>query len=121
MAKRKMTERQPLTTAQRLGSLIKSARDIMRKDKGLNGDLDRLPMLTWIMFLTGILQTSLRLCKIQDVVDHFPEDHPGRGRTRVRTIHQHGMTVRNVDARPNRLFCGIPRGIGAQSVVTTTL
>jgi len=41
----------PLTTAQHLGSLIKSARDIMRKDKGLNGDLDRLPMLTWIMFL----------------------------------------------------------------------
>ena len=41
----------PATTAQRLGSLIKSARDIMRKDKGLNGDLDRLPMLTWIMFL----------------------------------------------------------------------
>jgi hypothetical protein len=23
----------------------------MRKDKGLNGDFDRLPMLTWIMFL----------------------------------------------------------------------
>jgi type I restriction enzyme M protein len=23
----------------------------MRKDKGLSGDLDRLPMLTWIMFL----------------------------------------------------------------------
>ncbi len=42
---------QPLTTAQQLGSLIKSARDIMRKDKGLNGDLDRLPMTTWIMFL----------------------------------------------------------------------
>src|SRR5262249_16724852 len=41
----------PLTTAQRLGSLLKSARDIMRKDKGLNGDLDRLPMLTWLMFL----------------------------------------------------------------------
>src|SRR6266571_7212606 len=39
------------TTPQSLGSLIKSARDIMRKDKGLNGDLDRLPMLTWIMFL----------------------------------------------------------------------
>jgi type I restriction enzyme M protein len=41
----------PMTTAQMLGSLIKSARDIMRKDKGLNGDLDRLPLLTWIMFL----------------------------------------------------------------------
>ena len=42
---------QPMTTAQQLGSLIKSARDIMRKDKGLNGDLDRLPLLTWVMFL----------------------------------------------------------------------
>jgi type I restriction enzyme M protein len=42
---------QPQTTPQALGSLLKSARDIMRKDKGLNGDLDRLPMLTWIMFL----------------------------------------------------------------------
>ena len=41
----------PMTTAQMLGSLLKSARDIMRKDKGLNGDLDRLPLLTWIMFL----------------------------------------------------------------------
>src|SRR5260370_11778963 len=39
------------TTAQSLGALLKSARDIMRKDKGLNGDLDRLPMLTWLMFL----------------------------------------------------------------------
>ena len=41
----------PMTTAQRLGSLIKSARQIMRKDKGLNGDLDRLPLFTWILFL----------------------------------------------------------------------
>jgi hypothetical protein len=39
------------TTAQRLDSIVKSARKIMRKDKGLNGDLDRLPVLTWIMFL----------------------------------------------------------------------
>lgn len=41
----------PVTTVQRLGSLLKSARDLMRKDKGLSGDLDRLPLLTWIMFL----------------------------------------------------------------------
>jgi type I restriction enzyme M protein len=40
-----------LTTTQSLGALLKSARDTMRKDKGLNGDLDRLPLLTWIMFL----------------------------------------------------------------------
>ena len=41
----------PLTTSQQLASIVKSCRDIMRKDKGLNGDLDRLPMLTWVMFL----------------------------------------------------------------------
>ena len=40
-----------ITSSQSLSSLIDSARKIMRKDKGLNGDLDRLPMLTWIMFL----------------------------------------------------------------------
>jgi type I restriction enzyme M protein len=51
MGKARGKESTTLTTAQRLGSLVKSARDIMRKDKGLNGDLDRLPMLTWVMFL----------------------------------------------------------------------
>ncbi len=49
-ARRKAVRRQ-VTTAQRLDRLIKSARRVMRKDKGLNGDLDRLPMLAWIMFL----------------------------------------------------------------------
>ena len=49
MSKKK--EKLPPTTAQQLSSLIKSARNIMRKDKGLSGDLDRLPMITWIMFL----------------------------------------------------------------------
>jgi type I restriction enzyme M protein len=51
LARKKSNPATPLTTAQRLGSLLKSARDVMRKDKGLNGDLDRLPMLTWLMFL----------------------------------------------------------------------
>ena len=41
----------PQTTTQSLGSLLKTAHDIMRKDKGLNGDLDRLPLLTRVMFL----------------------------------------------------------------------
>jgi type I restriction enzyme M protein len=50
MAKAKATKN-GTSTAQQIASVIKSARDIMRKDKGLNGDLDRLPMLTWIMFL----------------------------------------------------------------------
>ena len=44
-----------LTTSQQLASILKSARDIMRKDKGLSGDADRIPMLTWIMFLKFLL------------------------------------------------------------------
>ncbi|MDP9364476.1 MAG: type I restriction-modification system subunit M [Chloroflexota bacterium] len=51
MARTKRAPASAQTTAQQLGSLVKSARDTMRKDKGLNGDLDRLPQLTWIMFL----------------------------------------------------------------------
>src|SRR5579872_6668159 len=51
MARTKTKAEAQKSTAQQLGSTIKSCRDIMRKDKGLNGDLDRLPMLTWIMFL----------------------------------------------------------------------
>src|SRR5438094_1043514 len=50
-AARSKKDQPPPTSAQQLGSIVKSSRDIMRKDKGLNGDLDRLPMLTWIMFL----------------------------------------------------------------------
>jgi len=50
-AKTQNQEAVRVTTSQRLGSLAKTCRDIMRKDKGLNGDLDRLPMLTWVMFL----------------------------------------------------------------------
>lgn len=46
-----MSDQSASTSAQTLSTIIKSARDIMRKDKGLNGDGDRLPMLTWIMFL----------------------------------------------------------------------
>ena len=40
-----------LTTRENLSSLIGTARQILRKDKGLNGDVDRLPLLTWVMFL----------------------------------------------------------------------
>lgn len=52
MAKTKKTnKKQQETKAQKLSGIVKSCRKIMRKDKGLNGDADRLPMLTWIMFL----------------------------------------------------------------------
>ncbi|MFG6086129.1 N-6 DNA methylase [Stenotrophomonas indicatrix] len=51
MARKTKNEKLPQTTAQQLSSLIKSVRQILRKDKGLNGDADRLPLLTWVMFL----------------------------------------------------------------------
>ena len=38
-------------TQARLQSVIKEARNIMRKDAGLNGELDRLPQLAWLLFL----------------------------------------------------------------------
>ncbi len=39
------------TTQARLSSIIKESRNIMRKDAGLNGELDRLPQLAWLLFL----------------------------------------------------------------------
>jgi type I restriction enzyme M protein len=51
MAKKPKKPEVPKSTAQQLGAIVNSCRQIMRKDKGLNGDIDRLPMLTWIMFL----------------------------------------------------------------------
>lgn len=51
MARNGKKSQEPRTTAERLASVIKSCRQIMRKDKGLSGDLDRLPLLTWVMFL----------------------------------------------------------------------
>lgn len=41
----------PQTTRARLQSVIKESRNIMRKDAGLNGELDRLPQLAWLLFL----------------------------------------------------------------------
>jgi type I restriction enzyme M protein len=34
-----------------LSGIIKRARDIMRKDAGLNGDTDRIPQIAWLLFL----------------------------------------------------------------------
>ncbi len=37
-----------------LSAVIKRARDIMRKDAGLNGDLDRIPQFSWLLFLKAL-------------------------------------------------------------------
>lgn len=46
--------KQPPTTRQRLQAVIKECRNIMRKDAGLNGELDRLPQLAWLLFLRAL-------------------------------------------------------------------
>jgi type I restriction enzyme M protein len=46
------TAKSPTQTTQvRLQAVINQSRQIMRKDAGLNGELDRLPQLAWLLFL----------------------------------------------------------------------
>jgi len=44
----------PLTSREQLNATIKSVRDLLRKDAGLAGDTDRLPQLTWLLFLKNL-------------------------------------------------------------------
>ena len=80
----------PTTTAQSLGSLLKSARDIMRKDEGLNGDLDRLPMLTWVMFLKFL--DDLELQRAEEALK-------GRGGLRAKILCDGVLRISPEDAR----------------------
>jgi type I restriction enzyme M protein len=48
----KRTKPAPPTSPQaKLSGVIKAVRDTMRKDAGLNGDIDRIPQLAWLLFL----------------------------------------------------------------------
>ena len=51
------------TSASNLTAIIKSARDVMRKDAGLNGDADRTPQFAWLLFLKAFdeLEESLEV------------------------------------------------------------
>lgn len=51
MARRTKTAPAEQTTQQRLAAVIKQARNIMRTDAGLNGDLERIPQLAMLLFL----------------------------------------------------------------------
>ncbi|MEU2200772.1 class I SAM-dependent DNA methyltransferase [Isoptericola sp. NPDC019482] len=44
----------PTSTRAELSAVIKRARNIMRKDPGLNGDADRIPQLSWLLFLKSL-------------------------------------------------------------------
>jgi type I restriction enzyme M protein len=46
-----MSKKDTAATQARLQAVIKESRNIMRKDAGLNGELDRLPQLAWLLFL----------------------------------------------------------------------
>src|SRR5260370_12046007 len=43
-----------LTSREQINATIKSVRDLLRKDSGLAGDTDRLPQLTWLLFLKNL-------------------------------------------------------------------
>jgi type I restriction enzyme M protein len=43
--------RQPVSTKQRLHTLIKTVRNKLREDAGMSTDADRIPQLTWMLFL----------------------------------------------------------------------
>lgn len=58
-------------TQARLSAAIKSARDMMRKDAGLNGDLDRIPQLAWILFLKCFDDLEMRL-EEEAILDNKP-------------------------------------------------
>ena len=60
----------------------------MRKDKGLNGDLDRLPMLTWVMFL-----------KFLDDMELLHETEALLGGRRYKPIVEHPYRWRDWAAR----------------------
>ena len=109
--KPKATEEATPTTAQSLASLIKSARDIMRKDKGLNGDLDRLPLLTWIMFLKFLddlevqreQEAALAAAKFRSAID-------APYRWRDWAAHPQGITGDELLAFINQDECTRPDG-----------
>ena len=62
----------------------------MRKDKGLNGDLDRLPMLTWIMFL-----------KFLDDMEHLREQEASLSGERFRSVIAPPYRWRDWAAKPD--------------------
>jgi len=71
--KRQAKTQQPVTSKQRLSTIIKGVRDKLREDAGISTDAERLPQLTWMLFL-----------KFLD--DHEKAQHEERGHRYVPVI-----------------------------------
>jgi len=79
----------PASPQAKLAAVIKSARDAMRKDAGLNGDLDRIPQLAWILFLKAF--DGLEENREVTDADYHPAIAPGY-RWRDWAADPHGPT-----------------------------
>ena len=65
-----MNAARPTTSRAELTAVIKKARNVMRKDPGLNGDADRIPQLSWLLFLKSLDDREKRAELIED--DYVP-------------------------------------------------
>jgi type I restriction enzyme M protein len=109
---RKNNNGTPSTSAQHLAGIIKSCRDIMRKDKGLNGDLDRLPMLTWILFLKFLDDTEkIREADAEISKKRFVPSIEAPYRWRDWAIYQDGITGDDLISFINQDEAMCPDGI----------
>ncbi|MGH4007563.1 MAG: N-6 DNA methylase [Pseudonocardiaceae bacterium] len=68
-------------TRTEISSAIKSTRDIMRKDAGLNGDLDRLPQLSWLLFLRAFSERVDGFRAMENLDYELALDEPYRWET----------------------------------------
>ncbi len=65
-----MNAARPTTSRAELTAVIKKARNVMRKDPGLNGDADRIPQLSWLLFLKSLDDREKRAEILED--DYAP-------------------------------------------------
>jgi type I restriction enzyme M protein len=77
----KRTKPTPPTSPQaKLSGVIKTVRDTMRKDAGLNGDIDRIPQLAWLLFLKAFDGLEERREVVEGASFRLAIDEPYRWR-----------------------------------------
>ena len=75
-----------------LGNIIKSLRDIMRQDKGVSGDAQRLEQMSWLFFLKVYdAQEEIWESGDDDYVSAIPDEY--RWRNWARSKNQDGKSI----------------------------